>query len=154
LGYLILKIVAMSLQTFKKTIIPFRKLFFLSPLVIEAIAILLLALLAIIINQRMIRDGIIFESNDIKYHITWLQHFSKQISEGILYPRWLAGDNYGYGSPTFVFYPPLVYYVGSILKIFGLNVEQTITTLFSIAIFLAGFNFYICGRKRWGKIAS
>lgn len=97
---------------------------------LEASLFLLLALVAITINQKMIRDGVIFESYDIRYHINWLQHFSKQFSEGILYPRWLAGDNYGYGSPTFVFYPPLVYYLGSLLKISGLNAEQTIITLF------------------------
>lgn len=121
---------------------------------LEASLFLLLALVAITINQKMIRDGVIFESYDIRYHINWLQHFSKQFSEGILYPRWLAGDNYGYGSPTFVFYPPLVYYLGSLLKISGLNAEQTIITLFSLAIFTAGFSFYIFGCSRWGKVAS
>ena len=121
---------------------------------IEILIILILAITAIIINQRMIRNGIIFEANDIKYHIAWLQHFSKQLSEGIWYPRWLAGDNYGYGSPTFVFYPPLVFYLGSLLKSTGLNTEQTIISLFTLAIFLAGFSFYVYGCNRWGKIAS
>jgi uncharacterized membrane protein len=120
----------------------------LPPYSTEVISIFLLALTTIILNQRMIRDGIIFESNDIKYHISWLQYFSQQLSEGIFYPRWLASQNYGYGSPDFVFYPPLVYYVGSLLKFIGLNAEQAIISLFSLAIFLAGFNFYICGRDR------
>lgn len=124
------------------------------PYLVEALIILLLALTAIIINQKMIRDGIIFEANDIKYHISWLQYFSQEISEGIWYPRWLAGDNYGYGSPTFVFYPPLVYYVGSILKFIGLNTEQTIITLFTLAIFLAGLSFYFYSCNRWNKISS
>ena len=121
---------------------------------IESLIILLFALTAILINQKMIRNGVIFEANDIKYHIIWLQHFYQQISEGILYPRWLAGDNYGYGSPTFVFYPPLVFYLGSIIKLSGLNTEQTIIVLFTLAIFLIGFSFYFYGRSRWGKIAS
>ena len=121
---------------------------------IDTLIIFLLALMAIILNQRMIRNGIIFESNDIKYHITWLQYFSQQISEGIWYPRWLAGDNYGYGSPTFVFYPPLVFYLGSIFKLIGLDIEQTIIFLFTLAIFLLGFSFYFYGFRRWGKIAS
>jgi uncharacterized membrane protein len=108
----------------------------------DTIVIILLASVAIIINQRMIRDGVIFESNDLKYHLIWLQHFYQQLTEGIIYPRWLAGDNYGYGSPTFVFYPPLIYYLGSLLKFIGLDTENAIISLFSLAIFLAGFNFY------------
>ncbi|MDJ0636402.1 MAG: hypothetical protein QNJ34_24710 [Xenococcaceae cyanobacterium MO_188.B29] len=81
----------------------------------EIIIVILLVLATIIINSRMIRDGL-NGMTDMRWHITWLQHFSKQLAEGILYPRWLAGTNYGYGSPTFVFYPPLVYYLGSLIN--------------------------------------
>jgi uncharacterized membrane protein len=118
---------------------------------ISIVAVLLLA--TIVINLRMIRDGI-NGMTDLKWHITWLQHFSKQLAEGIWYPRWLAGTNYGYGSPTFVFYPPLVYYLGSLLKFVGFNIEQTIVILFSLALFLSGLNFYIFGRDRWGNMPS
>ena len=120
---------------------------------IQTFIIALLALATIIINWKMIRDGL-NGMTDLKWHITWLQHFSKQLGEGIWYPRWLAGTNYGYGSPTFVFYPPLVYYLGSLLKFCGLNIEHTTITLFSLALFLSGLNFYIFGRRRWGVIAS
>jgi uncharacterized membrane protein len=80
------------------------------PYLTEVWVVLIFVLVAIVVNNKMIRNGIIFESYDLKFHLIWVQLFSQQISEGILYPRWLAGDNYGYGSPTFVFYPPLVYY--------------------------------------------
>ena len=119
----------------------------------ELAIIILLILATIIINWRMINDGLNGKI-DMIWHITWLQHFFAQISEGIWYPRWLAGTNYGYGSPTFVFYPPLVYYLGSFLKYIGLNTKQTIIFLFSSAIFISGFNFYVYGRSRWGIIAS
>ncbi|MGD1704550.1 6-pyruvoyl-tetrahydropterin synthase-related protein [Dapis sp. BLCC M229] len=103
----------------------------------------------------MIRHGLNLNFNvDIKWHLTWIQHFSQQLSEGILYPRWLAGTNYGYGSPTFVFYPPFVYYLGSFLKLSGLNIQDTVITLFSSALFLSGLTFYIYGRNKWGRIAA
>jgi uncharacterized membrane protein len=101
----------------------------------------------------MIRDGI-NGMIDLKWHIAWIQHFSKQLAEGIWYPRWLSGTNYGYGSPTFVFYPPLVYYFASLLKFSGLSMEQVIIFLFSLGLFLSGLNFYIFGRDRWGAIPS
>ncbi|BCL39415.1 hypothetical protein NSMS1_58620 [Nostoc sp. MS1] len=101
----------------------------------------------------MIKDGLNGHA-DIKWHLTWIQHFSRQLAEGIWYPRWLAGTNYGYGSPTFVFQPPLVFYLGSLLKFSGLDAQNTIIFLFSLALFLSGLTFYIYGRKKWGIFAS
>ena len=128
--------------------------FSLSPYLLDAGIIILLVFVAVVLNWRMIRNGVIFGSTDLWIHLNWLQHFSKQIFEGIWYPRWLAGTNYGYGSPTFVFYPPLVYYVGSVLKIIGLNANQTIVFLYWLASFGSGLNFFIYGREVWGKIAA
>ena len=125
----------------------------LSPYLVEIIIFSLLIIATVVINLRMIRDGL-NGMTDMRWHITWLQHFSQQLAEVIWYPRWLAGTNYGYGSPTFVFYPPLVYYLGSLIKFSGLNIEDTLIILYSLSLFLAGFNFYIFGRHRWGVIAS
>ncbi|NEP91938.1 MAG: hypothetical protein F6K25_00780 [Okeania sp. SIO2G4] len=101
----------------------------------------------------MIFDGL-NGKNDVVIHTIWLQHFSHQLAEGIWYPRWLDGTNYGYGSPTFVFYPPLVYYIGSVFKLSGLNIEQTMGILYSLGIFLSGVSFYLYARFHWGKIAA
>ncbi len=120
---------------------------------IEVGIVCFLILATIVINSRMIRDGL-NGMPDIRWHITWLQHFSQQLSEGIWYPRWLAGTNFGYGSPTFVFYPPLAYYVGSGFKALGLDTQQALIGLFSIALFFCGFNFYLYGRQRWGKLPA
>lgn len=126
--------------------------FFRSVNLLDGMIVLLLALATIAINLKMIRYGM-NGLGDLLWHITWVQHFSQGIAEGIWYPRWLAGTNYGYGSPTFVFYPPLTYYIGSFLKLAGLNIEQTMATLFSLGVFGAGVNFYIYGRK-WGKVPA
>jgi uncharacterized membrane protein len=102
----------------------------------------------------MICNGLFFKSHDLLNHVTWLQHFSKEFSEGIWYPRWLAGTIFGYGSPTFVFYPPLVYYIGSALRLSALHIENTMIFLYSFPFFGAGLTFYIYGHKPWGRIAS
>lgn len=126
----------------------------LKPVLIEISIVIAMALLAVVINSRMIRDGLNGGLGDLLWHITWIQHFSEQVFEGFLYPRWLAGTNYGYGSPTFVFYPPVVYYFGSFLKGVGLNIEQTLSFLFTFCLFLSGTTFYIFGRHRWGHFAG
>ncbi len=120
---------------------------------IEIGVIVFLLLATVAINLRMIRYGL-NGLGDSRWHLTWLQHFSKQLFEGIWYPRWLAGTNLGYGSPTFVFYPPLVYYLGTGLKALGLTFGQTVNTLFSGAIFLSGISFYSFGKPFWGSFSS
>lgn len=120
---------------------------------IDVLVIGILILAAIIINLRMIRDGL-NGTGDVRWHLTWIQHFSKQLSEGIWYPRWLAGTNYGYGSPTFVFYPPLPYYLGSILKLVGFNIEKSFSLLCTLVVFLCGLSFYIFGNNKFYKFPA
>ncbi|MCW6035787.1 hypothetical protein K4A83_05800 [Spirulina subsalsa FACHB-351] len=100
-------------------------------------------------------SGEILLAQDIKHHITWLQHFAQQFhQEGILYPRWLAGTNYGYGSPTFVFYPPLVSYVGTLLKFLPLTISQVLAILYILPVAIVGASFYIFAQEKWGKCAA
>lgn len=53
---------------------------------------------------------------DLIFYSTALKAFSNQFWSGDLYPRWLMDVNAGYGSPVFVFYPPLTFYVSSLLQ--------------------------------------
>ena len=48
--------------------------------------------------------------HDIYHHLIFSHHFSSQLLQGELYPRWLSDMNGGFGSPTFFFYPPVPYY--------------------------------------------
>ena len=68
----------------------------------EILVIVIFLLATVIINLQMIRYGL-NGLGDVRWHITWVQHFYQHLAEGIWYPRWLAGTNFGYGSPTFVF---------------------------------------------------
>ncbi|MEA5508405.1 hypothetical protein VB715_01365 [Crocosphaera sp. UHCC 0190] len=101
----------------------------------------------------MIQDGL-NGMTDLRWHSLWILHFSQQLAEGIWYPRWLSSVNYGYGSPTFVFYPPFTYYLGSCLKWFGLTVEQSIIFLFCFSLFLSGLYVYFYARIKLGLIPS
>lgn len=44
------------------------------------------------------------------------QHFAAQFWAGDLYPHWLLDMNGGLGSPVFFYYPPVAYYLTSLLK--------------------------------------
>ncbi len=123
------------------------------PRVVDIIAVFIFVLATLALNLQMIRYGL-NGVGDVRWHITWVQHFAQQFQEGILYPRWLAGTNFGYGSPTFVFYPPFVYFIGSVFKLVGFNSQQVMNLLFSLPIFLAGLNFYFYSRSKWGRLAG
>ncbi len=59
--------------------------------------------------------------HDAYVHLNWLDQFSRLRAQGIGYPRWLSDSFGGYGSPTFYFYPPLVYWYASFLYSFGIH---------------------------------
>ncbi len=50
---------------------------------------------------------------DSGFAIASLAGFDAELLQGIWWPRWLHGGNFGLGSPTFYFYPPLAYWVAA-----------------------------------------
>lgn len=45
--------------------------------------------------------------------LLFLHGFAAEFSQGVWWPRWLFGGNRGFGSPAFMFYPPLAYWVAT-----------------------------------------
>jgi uncharacterized membrane protein len=54
--------------------------------------------------------------HDSDVHLNWLEQFSRLFHFGVVYPRWLNDSNWGFGSPTFYFYPPLPYWFASLVR--------------------------------------
>lgn len=120
----------------------------------DAIAMMILAIGAIMMHRRFFAGEVIL-GHDTVWHSLWINHFSQQISNGITYPRWLAETNYGYGSPTFVFYPPLPYYLAHLFKgVVHWPIGQTFGGVYSLISFLSGLSVYGYKRHAWGRIAA
>jgi hypothetical protein len=49
-------------------------------------------------------------------HVKYQHHFSRQFWNGESYPRWLAEENKGFGSPIFLVQYPLPYFVTALLR--------------------------------------
>ncbi len=75
-----------------------------------------ITVIGLALTVPVISSGYIY-GHDVSWHRIWGQLFAEQFGSGDLYPRWLMDANAGLGSPVFYFYPPLPFYVASLLKL-------------------------------------
>jgi len=81
------------------------------PRILEA-ALALLLLIELIAPAVTSSYGV-----DGRLHIAFLREFTNLVSNGVWIPRWVPEGFYGFGSAIFYFYPPLTFYVASIVRL-------------------------------------
>ena len=84
-------------------------------------------------------------NTDFLVYATILKPFSAQFWAGEFYPRWLMDTNDGFGSPVFLFYSPLAFYIGSMFEWMAPldpNGYGHVTATMTLAIFACGITSY------------
>lgn len=118
-----------------------------------SIVIVVLALTSLVITMPFFLSKGLIASYDIFYHVIWSEQFHKALMEGVLYPRWMDTP-FGYGSPTFIFYAPLSFYVISAIHIFITSHFLSLKIAIYLSFFLSGLSMYYFARKLNGENAG
>lgn len=80
--------------------------------------------------------------DDAFIYPSWAWQFKEALKEGVFYPRWLPLNFWGYGSPTFLLYPPLAYYLVAMVNLFTDSVITAMNVVKFAALFLSGVGIY------------
>jgi hypothetical protein len=92
--------------------------------------------------------------HDTGFHIFQSFQFLQGLENGAFYPRWAAEANTGYGSPNFIFYSPLAYYLVFFVRLWEPSLIMSMLYVIWAGFFLSGVSMLFATRKLFGKPGS
>jgi hypothetical protein len=90
-------------------------------------------------------------TEDTFTYTSWAWQFIEALKEGIIYPRWLPLNFWGYGSPTFILYPPLTFYLAAFFNVFTGSVITAMNIAKFTALFLSGIGMFFLVREFYSE---
>jgi len=115
-----------------------------------------LFLLSVLIMLRIIlsKGYISLAVDDTFTYVSWAWQFIEAIKQGNIYPRWTPINFWGYGSPTFILYPPLAFYFTAFFNIFTDSLIDAMSLTKFMSFFLSSMGIFYLLRENYSiKIA-
>ncbi len=86
--------------------------------------------------------------------IARLQQMYVILSQGQIPPRWVPDLGFGFGYPLFIFYPPLVYYVGALFHLIGFSFINATKLVIGLGFILSAATMFVWVKKHYGNLAA
>lgn len=108
--------------------------------------VLLVVLISIPTILPLLHPGF-FPTHDY-IHIARVYELDKALKDGQLPVRW--SPDFRYGDPTFNFYAPLAYYIGSLIHTLGLSFVDSTKAIFGAGLILSAVAMFFLGQELFG----
>lgn len=84
-----------------------------------------------------------------------LAEMDRALAGGQFPVRWVQNLGFGYGYPLFIFYPPLVYYLGEVFHLlFQISFIASIKLVFAVAFIGSALTMFYWVRYHFGKLSA
>jgi len=103
--------------------------------------------------QLLIHQGLPV-AHDMVFHIFQADQFNRGLAGGVVLPRWVLSSGSGYGSPNFIFYAPLSYYLVALLHLIVPSSIISIILAIWISFFLSGITMFLAVKRISGNKGS
>ena len=93
-------------------------------------------------------------THDLWMHLHTMEQFDNVLRSGVIYPRWVADINHGYGILTLIYYPPGFFYLTSAVNAVVGDWINTLFVISALALVASGLALYLLARTFYGTLAS
>jgi len=93
-------------------------------------------------------------THDLWMHLHTMEQFDKALRSGVIYPRWVADINHGYGILTLIYYPPGFFYLTSAVNAVLNDWLNTLFVITALGLFASGLSLYFLARTFYSRFAS
>ena len=90
-------------------------------------------------------------NHSVPFNLSWAFQYQQEVMAGNPFPRWLDMSNFGFGNPTFSFYPPLWAIATLPFALWGWPVSWTLTGSMALALGVFGAGLYNYGQDFFPK---
>jgi hypothetical protein len=122
----------------------------------NAVAAAALAVVSAAVMARELGAHAVFSclQADTVAYFNWVRQVADSFASGVLLPRWMPDAHGAYGSPAFVFYAPLLFYVTAAVKLVTGDPLSAMALAKVLGLFLSGLFTYAFVKDLWGFRAA